>query len=256
MLIKPFGFKWKRIQKKVFFWILFFVVIKISPSLAQFDACPPSRQILIFVTYAGLYERKNKFEKAIEYYNEALSLTREFEDRRWETFVLTKIAKIYEKKRNFDEALKYFEEALEASLEEKDKALIYCNIAKIYLNRGNYQRAIEFLNMGIKIGEEVKDSQSMGICMITLGEIYKEIGNFQKAEVLLKEGLKKVLEAGDETYEAIVYENLGSLYLYIKNINLAKQYFIKAYHIYKSLGFKSKTKEILLILKNIENERS
>lgn len=235
------------------FLSLVFYLIFINNSFlwAEFEHCPPSREILISVTYAKIYENKGEIEKALEYYNEALSISREVKNKRWETFILTNMAKIYEQKEDLNKALEYYKEALKASIDEKDKAFINSYIGEIYLKKNDYSKGIEYLKKGIEIGEKIKDFQVTGIGMIKLGRVYLNLKNFQEAETYLKEGLKRILETDEDIWKAIAYENLGVLYLNLENKELAKEYFVKSYKLYKSIGANSKAKGVLSLIQNL-----
>ena len=227
------------------------IFIDITSLWAEFEHCPPSREILMLVTYAKIYESKGKLEKALENYQKALSISQEIKDKRWESFILTNMAKIYEQKEDLNKALEYYNEALKISIDEKDKAFINSYIGEIYIKKDDYLKGIEYLKRGIEIGEKIKDSQSTGIGMIKLGRAYLNLKNFQEAEIYLKEGLKRILETDEDIWKAIVYENLGVLYLNLENKELAKEYFLKSYKLYKSIGAKSKAKEIFSLIQNL-----
>jgi len=231
--------------------IFFLIFINISFLWAEFEHCPSSREILIFVTYAKIYENKGKFEEALEYYKEALSISQEIKDKKWESFILTNMAKIYEQKEDLNKALEYYTEALKTSIDEKDKALINSYIGEIYIKKEDYSEGIEYLKKGIEIGEKIKDPQSTGICMIKLGRAYLNLKNFPEAEVYLKEGLKRILETDEDIWKATAYENLGVLYLNLENKELAKEYFVKSYKLYRSIGAKSKAKEVFSLIQNL-----
>lgn len=231
--------------------LIFFLFINTSFVFSEFDACPYSRQILILVTSAGIYERKNKLEKALEYYKEALFLSRELEDKRWESFVLIKIGRIYETKEMFDEALKYYQEALEKSVDLKEKALICSYIGEIYIKEDNYYKGIEYLEKGIEFGRKIRDYESIGICMLKLGKAYEKMKDYVKAEEYFKEGLIEILKTDNESWKALGYEYIGLFYLSIGNTSLAKEYLIKSYKIYRSIGDKSNAKKIISIINEI-----
>jgi tetratricopeptide (TPR) repeat protein len=79
-------------------------------------------------------------------------------------------------------------------------------------------------------------SRSTAINMLDLGSTYTDLKNFSEAKYYLTQGLEMVKKLGDKHLEANAYVGFGKLYLAQNQENLAKEYFTKAYNLFKEIG--------------------
>jgi tetratricopeptide (TPR) repeat protein len=165
--------------------------------------------------------------------------------------LINNIATIYLERMEFDEALKYYQKALKLATDEENKATIYGNLAVLYNYKKNYQKAIECSLKAIKISEDNKNFLRAFIEKLNLGEIYRNIKDFKKAKTYLLEGLEGVKEMGDKYWEAVGYKYLGSLCMDEGNKELAKKYLLQAHEMAKSMGEKRLEFEVLVDLEEI-----
>lgn len=188
--------------------------------------------------------RMGDLDNALYYHNKHLALSRELGEREGEAVALNNIAMIYKDKGDYDKALEYFQQALKLSEDDEQRATAYNNIAIIYSDKGDYNKAIEYLQKAIELGERVGDYHGVAQTYLNLGDTYREAKNYELAEKYLTEGLKRVQKVGDKYWEAYGYAYLGRLYRDKGDINLAVDYLKRAYNLFKSIGAQADAKEV------------
>ncbi|MFN3787296.1 MAG: tetratricopeptide repeat protein [Sulfurihydrogenibium azorense] len=75
--------------------------------------------------------------------------------------------------------------------------------------------------------------------MLNLGATYIMMKDYNNATYYLKEGLTRIQKVGDKYWEAYAYGYLGWLYEDLGKIDLARDYFKKAYNLFSSIGAKA-----------------
>jgi tetratricopeptide (TPR) repeat protein len=91
-----------------------------------------------------------------------------------------------------DKALDYFQQALTLSREEGDKrdeALILCDIGRTYTRMGNQQKALEINQQALAIAQSLGDVYLQSFALENLGDAYLEPGETPKALDFLKRAL-------------------------------------------------------------------
>lgn len=190
---------------------------------------------MLGVIYNGIGDLDN----ALFYLNKSLALSKDLEDLELESLTLNNIAETYFKKGMLDKAFEYSKESLEILTNEKYKATIYNNIALIYGKKGDYSKAVEYLKKAIEIDERFGNYHGAAQRMLNLGATYIMMKDYNNATYYLKEGLTRIQKVGDKYWEAYAYGYLGWLYEDLGKIDLARDYFKKAYNLFSSIGAKA-----------------
>lgn|GEM_PF-245137 len=212
--------------------------------------------LMIIYNRVGLiFDDKGDFDNALLYYNRALSLAKEVNDKDLESALLNNIATIFKEKGDIDKALNYYEDALNLS-QEKNKPATLNNIALIYNQKGEYQKGISYLKKAIEINERYGDYHGIAICMINIGDTYRSGKDYVKAEEYLGEGLQRIIKIGDKVWEATSYKYIGWLYKDKGEIKKAKDFLTKAYNLYESIGAKESAQDALFSLLNVESQKT
>jgi tetratricopeptide (TPR) repeat protein len=131
-----------------------------------------------------VYDRHKRYDQAIESYERALQISRNYGYRKEEGDILGNIGLMYRKQEKFDDALKMHQQALTISRELDDiqsEALDLSNIGLIYYEQNAYKDAIDYFNnalfLNVKTGNKLEEMKQL----ILLGDTWKAMGDFSKA---------------------------------------------------------------------------
>jgi len=206
----------------------------------------------IYSRIGQILELMNRLNDALIYYNKALSLAKDLGDIDTQASVLSGIASTFLHEGELDKALSYYNETLSSITNEKDKATIYNSIATIYFIKGDYQKAVEHLQKAIKIAEKYGDYQDASQMKLNLEGIYEVTRYYENAEKYLTDGLEGVKRAGDEFWEAKGYSYSGALYRDKGDKETAREYYTRAYDVFKSIGAEKDAQSVLNEIKALD----
>jgi tetratricopeptide (TPR) repeat protein len=208
--------------------------------------------IYIYNQIGLILNRMGYLDDALLYYSRSLSLAKDLGNTAMQASILSNIADIYDKKGELDKALSYYQESLSLQANENYKARTYNNIAFIYDEKGDYQKAVEYLQKAIEIGEKYGDYHDVSKDKLNLGDTYRRMKDYENAEKYLSEGLEGVIKIGDKYWEAAGYVYLAWLYIDKGEKRIAKEYYTRAYDIFKSIGAVGKGQYILNEMKKLD----
>jgi len=197
---------------------------------------------VIYSYIGGDYDRLGDLDNALLYYDRCLQIYRDLNNKEGEGGPLISIANIYETQGNYDKALEYYNKSLQFTNDPSSVANIYNNIALIYFLKGKNNKAVEYYKKAIAFDQEIGDYHETAICMLNLGDTYTDLKNFSNAQYYLQKGLSMTQKLGDKYWEAnkyweaTGYKYFGKLYLAQNQESLAREYFTKAYNLFKATG--------------------
>ena len=137
-----------------------------------------------YCNLGNAFRNLGEFQKAIEYHERHLKISKEVGDRVGEGKAYCNLGNTYYSLGDFQKAIKYHERDLKISKEVGDRAgegSAYCNLGIALGNLGDFQKAIEYHERHLKISKEVGDRVGEGKAYINLGNAHKILANFQKA---------------------------------------------------------------------------
>ena len=186
-----------------------------------------------------IYRIISKYEKALEYFNECLEITKEIGDRAGGSKCYADLGNVYADLGDFKKAIEFHEKSLKIFKEIGDRAReskCYTNLGAAYRNLGDFKKAIEFHEKSLKIFKEIGDKSGESACYGNLGAAYYSLGEFKKAIEFHEKSLKIAKEIGDKAGESRCYTNLGAVYHNLRNFNKAIEFYEKSVAIYKKTG--------------------
>jgi tetratricopeptide (TPR) repeat protein len=187
--------------------------------------------------FIGLdYDNIGDSNNALLYYNRCLKIARDLNDQKGESNAINNIAGVYEEQGNYNKALEYYNKSLKLTSDPSSIAITYNNIATIYSGKGDKNKAVEYYKKAIKLDQESGDYYRTAGCMLNLGDTYTDLKNFSEAQRYLQQGLSMMQKLGNKDWEAIGYVSFGKLYLAQNRKDLSKEYFTKAYDLFKAIG--------------------
>ncbi len=131
-----------------------------------------------------LYSNHNQQDKAMKYYDKALILSEESNDKNIKSLILLNIGLVFSKEEKYYEALAFLlkSRGIIAGLNSKDKiANIDNNIGDIYLKLKNYNTAKKYFLSGLTLAKEINANELLKNAYEGLYEVNKEVGNHKEA---------------------------------------------------------------------------
>jgi tetratricopeptide (TPR) repeat protein len=200
-------------------------LIYLDEPLKQVEATQEKARLLTLLGYSQ--KTLGQYDRASEFYQEALAIARSAEDRTCEIAALNHLSRTYVEQKNYTQAIDYAQRALILSRQLGDRlgeanALVNLGYSEIFTARqieqidtDTYERPINYLEQGLKLAEKLKDIQSqalgcnsLGIAYITLSQPAAAITNLDKGIELAQLCGDRYLQGLNCIYLAEAYHNL------------------------------------------------
>ncbi len=107
-----------------------------------------------------------------------------------------------------------------------------------YWAKGDYNIASDYYFKALKLGEELKDTNTIAKSLNNLGIVYDYMGNYDKALEYYKRGLKYFQKLEDKYSLASVYGNIGALYEISNELDSTLFYYEESVKIFKEIDSK------------------
>jgi tetratricopeptide (TPR) repeat protein len=169
----------------------------------------------ILIELGTIHSLLSDMLKAIEYYEQALTIAREIGDRRGEGNARGNLGIAYADLGDAHKAIEYFEQALTIAREVGDKrgeGNALGNLGIAYKNLGDVRKAIECHEQRLVIAREIGDRRGEGNARGNLGIAYADLGDAHKAIEYYEQALTIAREIGDKRGEGNALGNLGIAY--------------------------------------------
>ncbi|MDW5552019.1 tetratricopeptide repeat protein [Methanosarcina sp.] len=186
-----------------------------------------------------IYNDLGEYRKAIEYYEQALKISREIGDRRAEGTWIGNMGNAYSDMGEPRKAIEYYEQALKISRETRDRrgeGTWIGNLGNAYYYLGETIKSIEYYEQALKISRETRDRRGEGNRLGNLGNAYSHLGEYRKAIEYYGQSLKISREIGDRRAEGAWIGNLGSAYSYLGEYRKETEYHEQSLKISREIG--------------------
>jgi len=196
----------------------------------------------ILLRAGGLSRLQGDTEKAKNYYEESLALSREQDNKQRIIECLNDLGIIENNQGNYEQAKKFCEESLALRREAGDKIGIsrsLNNFGLIEFNLGNYEQAQKFFKESISIKRELGDKRGISNTLSNMGNIAVIQGDYKGARSFLEESLLLRRELGDKNGIAGSLNSLGLLSYNQGNYDQANNFFEESLTLRRELGDKS-----------------
>jgi len=184
------------------------------------------------------YSNMGQVEKAIDYYEQALVISKEIGDRRGEGSDLGNLGNAYNDLGQVKNAIDYYKQALMISKEIGDRqgeGNRLGNLGNAYSHLGQVEKAIEYYQKALAISTEIGDRRNEGNWLGNLGNAYSDLGQVEKAIEYHEQALVIAREIGDRRGEGKRLGNLGMAYSDLGQIEKAIKYYEQALVIAKEI---------------------
>jgi DNA-binding SARP family transcriptional activator/Tfp pilus assembly protein PilF len=180
-----------------------------------------------------------RVERAIEFHKQALEITRQINDHRWEGTVLGYLGSAYRDLGQVDRAIEFHEQALTITQdmgERRWEGIWLGSLAYSYHTLGQVERAVELYEQSVDIAHEVGDAWGEGQRLGNLGHAYRDLGQADRAIELHEQALLAARETGSRWGEEINLGNLAKAYYDLGQVEQAIEFYENALAIAREIG--------------------
>jgi CHAT domain-containing protein/Tfp pilus assembly protein PilF len=187
-----------------------------------------------------IYSDVADWQKALEFYNQALAVFRSMADgKQREAVTLNNIGMAYSRSGEQEKALEYLQQAFSlhyAAENKQSEAATLTNIGVVYRIQGDFQKAQSHLSQARAINTETGNRGQLAETLNEIGVGYSEDGHPDKAVEILSEAIQIHHATGNLRQEAIALSNLGDAFNRLKRPDAALQSFSQALTILRNIG--------------------
>ncbi len=196
-----------------------------------------SSKIDIFIDWAIINKKLGNYKISKEYYTYALKIAEKQNDTQMMSYAYNGLATLHSALSDFEKAIEYYHQAIITfgnTGKKGDLVAPYRNIAIVYLKANNTNLALSNAELAYNLAMEVKDSVNIASCLKTLGIIYAASG---RIELALKKNLEALKINENYGTKHDLLENLiqtGDIYMQLNQLDKADAYYKRCFE-YKDL---------------------
>ncbi len=160
----------------------------------------------------------SEYDKAIEYYYNALDVAKQIEDtnsKKRESNICQGLGENYYKLGKYDKAIEFTEKSLDMRKRINDKegkSYNYNTLALIYTETDNKNKAVEYYEKSLSIATETNNRTNEACTYLNMGISYGKLNNKNKAVEYYEKSLSIATEIEDTYTEKLASVNLGMVY--------------------------------------------
>ncbi len=206
-----------------------------------------------------VYRIQGKLTEALKFFQQALDIYLEIDDKKGEASALDNIGIIYRRQGNLDEALQHYQQALNIYRKiggKKGEAHTLGNIGVVYLTQNKLTEALKFFQQALDINQEIGDKGGEAKDFSNIGVVYQKQRKLTEALDHYQQALDIDQEIGYKGEEARDLGNMGSVYQIQGKPKEALDHFKEVLEIYKTLEDSTNIKKINKIINELKNEAS
>lgn len=173
---------------------------------------------------------KGEFDKAIQYYNQALNIARKRGQNKTIVNHLNNLGISHQRMGKIVEAESCYNQALEIARTDgfhKLEGTLLNNLGNIHSNRGHWESASQCYEEALRISEQEEDLDGKVVRLRNLGGIYSLQGEWEKSIKCYKDALIIVQKTGSRVTEAEVLVDLFSIHERLQQSSEA-EYFLRS----------------------------
>jgi len=136
----------------------------------------------------------------LEYYEQALAIDRELDDRKGESDDLTNLGVVYQLLDQHVKALEYHQQALEIQreiIDRKGEGANLSNLGNVYRNLGQYAKALEYYQQALKIRREIGERPGEGKDLNNIASTQASQGDYAQARDSYAQALLLISQIGE-----------------------------------------------------------
>ena len=188
------------------------------------------------------YRKRNEYGKALEYYEQGLTIFCEIGLKDLTGDVLNNISEIYRIQGQYELALEQHQQILSIRQEVGDRrgeSTTLNNIGMLYYAQKDYKQALHYYEQSLSIVQEVGYKVVEGVALNNIAKIYYVQGKYAKALERHEQILIIFRELGDRAREAQACFNIGTTYKDMGDLAKAEEYIAHAVQIAEQMSHPS-----------------
>lgn len=214
-----------------------------STSLTEGETLYGKRMLANVLGDFGFYAAsvQGDFNRAFDYFNEALNLSEEIGDKYNMVTMLNNIGSVSERFGDISRALENYHRSLlicEEIGHRKGMPSLLNNIGLINMKQGNYPEALDYLTKSLNLHEEFEEYDNVARNLENIGLINSRLGNSKEAMRYLLQSYTTAEAIGDKAIIARSLKSVAAEYIKQDSLDKAEMYSQKAMDVYEDLGNK------------------
>ena len=184
-----------------------------------------------------LYNDAGDFQRALDYYLQALPLFADFTDRR--AITLSNIGVAYVNLGEPERALDYYQQSLAILKTGNDRtaeSFTLSNIGFTYNRLSKYQEALDYYTQARAMQQKIKNRAQEAQTLDLLGANYSDMGQPEKAVEYHQQALEIQRATKNIRREGFCLRNLGHVYGLLGQPEKALDYFAQGLSIFRNIG--------------------
>ncbi len=185
------------------------------------------------------YSTLGRYEEALNFYNQALPLRRQYGSKRAVAQTLSTIGLVYAGLREPQKALEHYLEALPLANADGDllqEAFAMKNIGWLYAHNGDARKSLEYAEQSLLLYRKCGNRQGEADTLNLNGVAWAYLGEYGKALDYKRQSLNIWRETGNRFGEAQALHNIGVEYHFLNEFDLARDYYNQALAVWQSIG--------------------
>ena len=183
------------------------------------------RILIALNNVGGVYNIKPAtYDKALEYYLKALSISEELGKMEESGTICVNIGTIYFEKDNDEQALFYFNKSLKAYGDSEGSLNAYNGLGKIYRKEENYELALQNHQKALALAEKLNNKISIVQSLMGLANVYVKKGDYPTALQYFRKAELPALEIHANHEIKDLYQEMALAYSKTKDYSNAFKY--------------------------------
>ncbi len=184
------------------------------------------------------YSDLNNSEEARKYANQAITIAKEKGSKKLISITLRKLGNIYLKNLVYEKAIDYYLQALKFGEEANDLSLqgdclnnlgnVYARLGSISNTESDYKKSLDFHLRAIEMRKKAGDNILIKNSQLNISNAYRGLGQQEKAIDYLLEAMKTYEKEKDNNGVDMAKNNLGETYLELAKRTGKMKYYDKA----------------------------
>jgi signal transduction histidine kinase/uncharacterized protein HemY len=154
-------------------------------------------------------------------------------------YALTQAGHIVFRKADFNKARNYYTEAVNLygeTQQQKPEADALVALGGVYFAQGNLSIAADLYLRALRYYEANADQSGMMNCYSALADVYARQNNFSKTIEYNQKAIARYEQSANKMQALVGYETIGNAYMKLNNYSKAIEFFNKALRAYKDLN--------------------